>query len=386
MNVLQIPISDFSNIKGGIDKMASTLVNELISKHKITVFVPGDWQDNKLSSWTHNCTKFYKLRLRMPFEENRTIINFTIWLFEFPKALLILKKICRNNNIDIIHAHMGVRHQFYFAALRLLGGPKYLLTLHGSDVNEFHVNNFINKLLVKIGVAGSERINTVSKSLSDNAHNVFGSTPPYIHNGLNVAEVEQIVTAFGSVKRCLPEQYFVIVGSFDPYKGHDIAIKAWQSVTQQHPSIHLVIIGEGILKPDYLALIEQLKLEDRIHLLGQLDHKEALAIVAGAIGMVVPSRKEGLGYVLLEAGALSVPLIVSDIPPFREIIETDGRDGLIFEMENHQELAKKITKLANNSDLKKILASNIHKIVCNKYSSRVMAKNYLALYKSCINP
>lgn len=386
MNILQVPISDFSKIKGGIDKMASTLVNELISKHKITVFVPGDWQDNKLSSWTHNCTKFYKLRLRMPLEENRTIINFTVWLFEFPKTLLILKKICTDNNIDLIHAHMAMRHQFYFAALRLIGGPKYLLTLHGSDVNEFHSKNIINKLLIKAGIFGAAQVNCVSDSLSKNAHKIFNISAPYILNGLNIHTTQDLASSFNPKRFNLPERYFVIVGSFDPYKGHDIAIKAWQAVVLRHTDLHLLIIGEGILRPYYLTQIEQLNLGDNIQLLGQLDNKDTLGIISHSIGMVAPSRKEGLGYMLLEAGALSVPLIASDIPSFREIIETDGRDGLIFKVENQEELAKKITELANNPGLKKNLAGNIHKIICNKFDSRIMTHSYLTLYESCINP
>ena len=132
--------------------------------------------------------------------------------------MLTLRKICKDENIDIIHTHLALQYQFYFAALRLIGGPGYLLTLHGSDVNEFQTNNFISKLLIKIGISGADKINSVSKSLADNARKTFNIVTPYIHNGLDIEKTQQITLDFDQNRYEFPLRYFVIVGSFDPYK------------------------------------------------------------------------------------------------------------------------------------------------------------------------
>ena len=125
----------------------------------------------------------------------------------------------------------------------------------------------------------------------------------------------------------------------------------------------MLIIGDGILKSNYLTLIEKHNLIGNIHLPGQYENKETLGIISQAIAMIVPSRKEGLPYVPLEAGALSIPLIISGILPLREIVVENGRDGLIFEPENSPELAEKVLDLINNQKLHSQLSQTIFEIV-----------------------
>jgi L-malate glycosyltransferase len=81
---------------------------------------------------------------------------------------------------------------------------------------------------------------------------------------------------------------------------------------------------------------------------------------------LLPSRSEGFSLALLEAAAAKLPLIASNIPGNDEFIE-DGKNGLLFEIENPNQLAEKINKLAGDKPLTEQLAENAYKTVMNNY-------------------
>lgn len=93
---------------------------------------------------------------------------------------------------------------------------------------------------------------------------------------------------------------------------------------------------------------------------------------------LLPSRSEGFSLALLEAAAAKLPLIASNIPGNDEFIE-DGKNGLLFEVENPNQLVEKINKLAEDKALVKQLAENAYGKVMNNFLVKHLGDNLIKL-------
>ena len=95
---------------------------------------------------------------------------------------------------------------------------------------------------------------------------------------------------------------------------------------------------------------------------------------------VLPSLKEGLPYVVLEAGLAGLPVVASNVGGVPEIIE-NGKDGLLVPPANPEELAKAIKKLIGDKNLRENLAKNLCEKITKEFSLEKMLKETILLYK-----
>lgn len=133
--------------------------------------------------------------------------------------------------------------------------------------------------------------------------------------------------AFVDVETGVPElagvRYFLAVSTIEPRKNFALLLRAWQRLlaTMGAAAPHLVIVGspgkdaDAILAP----LESDSVLASRVHHVAGLSSPALASLLSGAVGMLSPSLAEGFGLPLLEANALGVPAIASDIPAHREV-------------------------------------------------------------------
>ncbi|MGP9638172.1 glycosyltransferase [Psychrobacter sp. AOP3-A1-26] len=124
--------------------------------------------------------------------------------------------------------------------------------------------------------------------------------------------------------------YIIHVGSFDTMKNHQDLLRAYAKTDRQLP---LVLVGEGKLEDEMKQLATQLGIDDSVKFLGFQGNPYPL--IAGAALMVLTSKFEGFGYVIVEAQALGVPVISTDCPfgpkellPEQNLIPVDDTDAL----------------------------------------------------------
>ena len=115
----------------------------------------------------------------------------------------------------------------------------------------------------------------------------------------------------------------VSAGNLIPLKGQALVIMA----LQQLPDVHLIIAGNGPAKGALTKLAANLGLTDRIHFANYPPEQLATAF-AGANAMVLPSQREGLANVWIEALACGTPLVITDVGGAREVV-TDASAGRI---------------------------------------------------------
>jgi glycosyltransferase involved in cell wall biosynthesis len=171
---------------------------------------------------------------------------------------------------------------------------------------------------------------------------------------------------------------FILLLGFPWYlKGVDILIKAFKIISPHFPEYSLKIHGWNPTDNDFFQ--ELVGGHERIHLGKALNYSSVVKAMNSCSLYVLASRTEAMGRVLVEAMASKKPIISSNVGGTSSII-IDGYNGLLFEKENVDELAGKITRILSDKKLSEALAENGYKYVQEKFSE----SNYLQKYKSMI--
>lgn len=150
-------------------------------------------------------------------------------------------------------------------------------------------------------------------------------------NAIKQAAVERIdIEKFGLTDK----GYMIHVGSFDTMKGHHDLLQAYAKTTRKLP---LVLVGKGKLESEIKQLAFQLNIDKCVKFLGFQTNPYPL--IASAALMLLTSKFEGFGYVIVEAQALGVPVISTDCPfgprellPAKNLIPVGDIDGLAMLM------------------------------------------------------
>jgi len=121
---------------------------------------------------------------------------------------------------------------------------------------------------------------------------------------------------------------FVNMGRLSPEKGQDNLIRAFAGFHGKHKNSKLYILGQGPLKEDLQAIIDELDLNHSIHLLGQLENP--FSFMEKCDCFVLSSHYEGQPMVLLEAMTLGMKIMATDIVANRTVLE-NGKYGLLVE-------------------------------------------------------
>ena len=172
------------------------------------------------------------------------------------------------------------------------------------------------------------------------------------------AEADPVCAKFGLEP---DDQVALVVGRMDPIKGQDVAIEGFSRVARRFPKLKLVLVGNGSFsggrggpgggKADrWRARLEQLARErgvtSRVILTGHVSQRELDSWYARASCTILPSVREGFGLVVVESWLHDRPAIVADRSGVAELMQ-DGRDGLVFDPTDPEQLPHKLEQLLN---------------------------------------
>lgn len=324
--------------------------------------------------------RYHRLRLSAPPETRVAPRLLLAWLARLPVTVWRLRRFCRVHGIDVAHLHYPTPSYLTFALCRTLGGPPYIITCHRGDIENFPAYGLLGRWAVRWTLRRAAAVTAVSSYLGQQAMDTVGlrEPPVTIANGYTPEAVnpheEKAAEAIP-----LPDDYAVLAANCRPYKGHDIALRAWMQVLEQQPKLSLVIVGGGPGFEEMKALAGSLGLGDRARFLGHLPRERTTAIIAGARLLIAPSRNEGQGIVILEAGIAGVPVVCSDIPPFLEMV-CDGESGYVFDSENPTALAQAVLSVVLNPIEARRRATQLRQRVRQCYTVAAMVSAYQRLY------
>lgn len=157
------------------------------------------------------------------------------------------------------------------------------------------------------------------------------------------------------------EKRIVSVGRLDANKNHEMMIRAFAGLAEKYPEYTLTIYGEGELREYLQKLIASLALEEKVFLPG------AIPDVADKIGkaslFLLTSYSEGISNALIEAMALGLPVIATDVPSggTQELIR-HGENGLIIPTGDEKALKEAMDRLLSDREFAARLGEQAHKI------------------------
>ncbi|MFT5323127.1 MAG: glycosyltransferase involved in cell wall biosynthesis [Planctomycetaceae bacterium] len=264
---------------GGMERHFFDLCNGLAESHEV-IAVCEDVYKSGLSSEV----QFEDLGHRIGRRSPRTIFRF--W------------RIANACKPDLIHAHSSRAAAIVSSCRWGVSAPR-VATVHGQK-NSHHVfRHFDGVIAVSHGVAKQIRHRNVS----------------VVYNGIDPAAWSRSLDQAQDRPDSFPDsgRIAVAIGRLVDVKGFDILIRAWQGQNG-----HLLIVGDGPLEDKLRALIAQCGLTKNVSLLGfRSDIRE---ILNAADVLVIPSRREGFGYVLAEALLAGCPVVSTDVPAANEIL------------------------------------------------------------------
>lgn len=124
----------------------------------------------------------------------------------------------------------------------------------------------------------------------------------------------------------IPKPYFLMLGTLEPRKQHGMILDVWEAMANETLPVempHLVICGRrGWLSDELFARLDNSPLRGRlVHEFNDHDDPEIQHFLSHCKAVLFPSVAEGFGLPAVEAAAAGVPVVCSDLPVFREILE-----------------------------------------------------------------
>jgi glycosyltransferase involved in cell wall biosynthesis len=197
-----------------------------------------------------------------------------------------------------------------------------------------------------------------------------------IPNGVDVGVIRKVISA--AAPRT-PDK-LVCAGRMVRLKGQEILIRALPRVITAHPGAHLTLIGTGPDQSRLRRLVHDLSLQKHVRFAGWLPREDTLREMATAQAVVVPSTQEGFGLVLVEAMLCSTPVVASDIPVFREVVDKASSEVLWFPPGNAEALACELISALGSPTGAKDHSVSAKFGVEQRYSLERMATAYVTLY------
>lgn len=272
-----------------------------------------------------------------------------------------------NIRYDIIHAQ---NLPSLFPA-KVLKARARVITLHGIYSEQIgilhgrHLEGMISSV-ERRQLESVDSIVAISRNVQKH-YQRLGFCVDYIPNGIDLNSL--VVSG-----RRLFETQITYVGRLSFEKGVDILIEAFKGL--RGSDLGLVIVGSGPEEGRLRALAAK---DSRILFLGEKSHKVAMMLIRGSDIFVLPSRMEGLGFVLLEAMAQGVPVIASNTGGIPELIENE-RTGLLFVSGDSDDLKRALVRLINDQRLASTLSMDAIAKVKRDYSLDSMTQKYIDLY------
>src|SRR3989339_34032 len=332
MNVLMISIDRGLLGKGQLGDVIERhrRYGEFIDRLDIVVFSPKGYNDFKLSEKVSTYPTSSPTKVQRIFD-----------------AIRIGKKLCSQTKYDLIIAMDPFFTGFVATRLKKKFGVKFLVHFHG-DFWSNRLNPGM-KMLSRYVVGRADAVRVMSegqrKSLTtagvaDRKINII-STPVDLQKFIDVSDK--------NVSKNVAQQTVLHVGRYDEVKDFLTLGRAWNIVAQKYPGTSFFQVGGGrkalqeIRDGGFVSIPDSDVLE-------RSTHEELLQYYGGTNVVVLSSRSESFGKVLVEANACGKPVISTATTGAKEIIQ-DGVNGYLVPIGDAQALANKIIYLLENPDV-----------------------------------
>jgi glycosyltransferase involved in cell wall biosynthesis len=315
-----------------------------------------------------------RLRLTMPLGAGlRGVLRTIAAPFLFISNLIQLVWYLRSYNIQIVNLHYAIDNYIYFAVCRQLLPITLVTSLHGGDAfyGEKPLKHY--SWAFKLLVTASDLIVLPSNAYRQKFIEAFPKVEKrtiFVHNGIDPLQFSPSDKIISPLSR-----YILCVADLQEYKGIDILLLAAKPILVNEESLTLVLAGDGPSRRDLELLSSSLGIRDRTMFLGTQGASEIAMLLRGCEVMVLPSRMESFGIVLIEAMACKVPVIATNVGGIPEIIEHEI-SGILVEPEDPDALTAGMQRVLTDRNLRNHIAENGYSRVMERFCASHNGRAY----------
>lgn len=172
-----------------------------------------------------------------------------------------------------------------------------------------------------------------------------------------------------------------LIGRLHPQKGHDYLLYAASRLKDKYPFCKYLLVGDGEWRAELEYLVGKFSLQDKVHFLG---FREDVPILLQIVDIVViPSRMEGLPFVLLEAMAAGVPVVASGLECLKEVI-CHGENGFLIPVGDGVALAETLESLLRNRNSWAEIGQRARETVVQRFNLQTMLDRTEDLYRTLL--
>lgn len=292
-----------------------------------------------------------------------------------------IRRVIRENKIDVVHTHLWGANLWGRIAAKKAKVPVIIVTEHNEDVwkkaHHFMLDRWLSKR--------TDAIIAVSKAVKEFyvRRGIPGSKIQVIYNGVGasgkwgqVPSSRSKITSAGSVPICL-----AIIGRLVRQKGHGYFLETLKALVKNH-KVQGLIIGSGPMDEELRALAKSYNLNGSVKFLGLRDDVNQLLSTIDIL--VMPSLREGLPMVALEAMSYGIPVVGFSVGGMPEVVE-DGVTGVLVAPQDNKALTAGIERLLKDRALAQRMGENARKRVEERFSLKEMINSTERLYQSCLS-
>ncbi|MGB2806277.1 MAG: glycosyltransferase [Sedimentisphaerales bacterium] len=310
-------------------------------------------------------------------KEHIKIFRFTI--------LCKLVQILKNHDVDVLHCHAHKATVYGTIAAIFAHTPVVISHVHGLNRSRNFRRKLVNFLLLRKVNRIIPVANSVKKDVLKSNWFLSAKKLSVLENSIDYKRFADVVVSKQEAKRMLgmPLDTFIFgtIGRLAPTKGLPYLIQAFSKVKEQIPSAHLVMLGDGGLKPELEKLVAEMPCCDSVHFLGYRTNIEAL--LRGLDVFVLSSVAEGMPRVILEAMAAGTPCIATAVGGIPEIFNNDENAGFLVQPKDSDALARAMIRIATMTKRElDTLIGNAQNRVLEFYSHQVVGEKLRRLYES----
>jgi glycosyltransferase involved in cell wall biosynthesis len=305
------------------------------------------------------------------------------------RALRSLTRRLREGRYDIVHTHTSKAGMIGRIAARRAGVPIVVHTPHG-NIFDGYFSPWKTRLFIALERFAARRTDCIIEltkgGIEEHLAVGIGRRAQYdvIFSGIDLSPYEAAITTRDSTRAALgiPPGGLLVggVGRLEPVKGFTYFVEAAARIAETVPEAHFVIAGSGALENALRA--QAAPLGDRMHFLG-LRH-DVPALMAAFDVLVVPSRNEGMGRVILEAGAAGVPVVAARVGGIPDLVD-EGMTGRLVPKEDPEALAGAVIALLRNAEERRAMGANARAKVVPAYSLENMVAAIEQRYEELLN-
>ena len=364
MKILRVTSDLYPYSIGGLGIHVHELSKEIAKQgHQVTVFT---------------CEKHPELK-------NNIVNGYNVYYFKslinsFGNSVspsMLFSLISKVDGFDIVHAHSHLFFSTHMTAFvrKIRKKTPLVVTNHGfvSQRVPMNTQKIILPIIAKWTYSNADAVICYTPEMRTEMENwgIGTENVRIIHNGVN--------TEFFKPLNNIQKEYDLIwVGRYVPGKGIEFLIQALNELKKQVNNFKVIMVGSGPLKKSIEEMTDKSNLKNNVSFIENISNDEMLYYYNKSKLFVLPSIEEGVPRTILEAMSCGLPVICSDLPQLKTLI--DG-SGILVPKRDITKIADAVIKIQTDTKIYEKFSKNARYQIAIKYSWEDTVKKTIELYE-----